>query len=187
MGGAKEWTRGRQLGSLGAGTAGQPQASQSMAGKFPRKAQAASRAHSSTSIFGLGKRVTCFGCWALRLASQPWEAAWAECVVSMPQAELISLAQLHSSNPLPVSRGTRRPPVLGREWVVREKWFCPPRRASSKCTGRCPSMIWWEPTAWWLAFSSLSSRTKSCTPSSLALPSSGVVTVLASAPLDKLG
>lgn len=70
-----------------------------------------------------GRRVTCFEC-QLRLASPPWEAVWIEWAVSLPQAKLISLAQFHSTNPLPVSRGARKPPGSGRERLVRKKWFC---------------------------------------------------------------
>lgn len=57
-----------------------------------------------------------------------------EWVVSLPQAELISLAQFHPTNPLPVSQRTRRPVVLGREWVVRE------RSGSALCEDLAPRL-----------------------------------------------
>lgn len=62
----------------------------------------------------------CFGCRPLGQSSQRRESARVGWVASLPQAELISLARVHSANPLPVSRGAKRPPGLGREWVVRE-------------------------------------------------------------------
>lgn len=134
-----------------------------MAGQLPPKKQAASRTHPFTSILGRGKE-------GHLLASQLWEAAWVQCGVSMPEAKLISLAQFDSINCLPVSQGAERPSVSGREWVVREKWFCPPRGSSSSHVYRRPEFDPEGATGSGLKFSSLSCKTKSCISSSWLCP-----------------
>lgn len=134
-----------------------------MAGKLLPQKQAASRAHPFTSILGREKE------GHLR-ASQPWEAARVQCGVSLPEAKLISLAQFDCTNSLPVSQGAERPPVSGREWVVRQKWFCPLRGSSSSHVCRRPKSDLEGAKGSGLEFSSLSSKTKSCISSWLCPP-----------------
>lgn len=86
-----------------------------------------------------------------------------------PQGGVISLAQFHSTNPLPASRGARRPPVLGRKWVVREV-VLPSERIQLRVCRKRPEFNLQGAKGLGLAFSSLRSRTKSCIPSSWLCP-----------------
>ena len=80
VGGAKEGTRGRRLGALEPAKAVRARASQSSAHSWQLPAQATGGRQGSPlpPRLARGRTVICFGCQALRLVSQPQEAAWIE-------------------------------------------------------------------------------------------------------------